>query len=76
MTCEVIRLQISFSKPQTTLNSLFTSAEASKDDSETLIIAVFPFIKVYDKLYMLNPEINAEEILMAPNSALKLQTNR
>uniref|UniRef100_A0A674P8Y9 Nucleoporin 210 n=1 Tax=Takifugu rubripes TaxID=31033 RepID=A0A674P8Y9_TAKRU len=33
-------------------------------------------IQVYDKLYMLNPEINAEEILMAPNSALKLQTNR
>uniref|UniRef100_H3C4Q9 Nucleoporin 210 n=1 Tax=Tetraodon nigroviridis TaxID=99883 RepID=H3C4Q9_TETNG len=33
-------------------------------------------IQVYDKLYMLNPEVKAEEILMAPNSALKLQTNR
>ncbi|XP_076022576.1 nuclear pore membrane glycoprotein 210 [Genypterus blacodes] len=33
-------------------------------------------IQVYDKLHMLNPEVAAEEILMAPNSALKLQTNR
>ncbi|XP_068163279.1 nuclear pore membrane glycoprotein 210 [Antennarius striatus] len=33
-------------------------------------------IQVYDKLHMLNPEVKAEEILMAPNSALKLQTNR
>lgn len=61
---------------RTALNCLLTSAEASKDDSETLIIGVVPFIKVYDKIYMLNPEVKAEEILMAPNSALKLQTNR
>lgn len=33
-------------------------------------------IQVYDKLHMLNPEVEAEEILMAPNSVLKLQTNR
>lgn len=33
-------------------------------------------IQVYDKLRMLNPEVETEEILMAPNSALKLQTNR
>ncbi|KAM4571950.1 nuclear pore membrane glycoprotein 210 isoform 2-T2 [Fundulus diaphanus] len=33
-------------------------------------------IQVYDKLHMLNPQVEAEEILMAPNSALKLQTNR
>ncbi|XP_073327221.1 nuclear pore membrane glycoprotein 210 [Pagrus major] len=33
-------------------------------------------IQVYDKLHMLNPEVKAEELLMAPNSALKLQTNR
>ncbi|XP_067096636.1 nuclear pore membrane glycoprotein 210 isoform X1 [Osmerus mordax] len=33
-------------------------------------------IQVYDKLHMLNPEVEAKEILMAPNSVLKLQTNR
>ncbi|XP_071780679.2 nuclear pore membrane glycoprotein 210 isoform X1 [Centroberyx gerrardi] len=33
-------------------------------------------IQVYDKLHMLNPEVEAEEILMAPNSVLRLQTNR
>lgn len=33
-------------------------------------------IQVYDKLHMLNPDITVEELLMAPNSALKLQTNR
>ncbi|KAJ8016202.1 hypothetical protein DPEC_G00004740 [Dallia pectoralis] len=33
-------------------------------------------IQVYDKLHMLNPAVEAEEILMAPNSGLKLQTNR
>ncbi|XP_041859658.1 nuclear pore membrane glycoprotein 210 isoform X2 [Melanotaenia boesemani] len=33
-------------------------------------------IQVYDKLRMLNPQVEAEELLMAPNSALKLQTNR
>lgn len=74
MTCEVIRLQISFSKP---LNETDSSLVRKHQRMiQKLIIVVFPFIKVYDKLYMLNPEINAEEILMAPNSALKLQTNR
>uniref|UniRef100_A0A3B5M437 Nucleoporin 210 n=1 Tax=Xiphophorus couchianus TaxID=32473 RepID=A0A3B5M437_9TELE len=33
-------------------------------------------IQVYDKLHVLHPQVEAEEILMAPNSALKLQTNR
>ncbi|XP_040914179.1 nuclear pore membrane glycoprotein 210 [Toxotes jaculatrix] len=33
-------------------------------------------IQVYDKLQILNPEVEAGELLMAPNSALKLQTNR
>ncbi|XP_033825392.1 nuclear pore membrane glycoprotein 210 isoform X2 [Periophthalmus magnuspinnatus] len=33
-------------------------------------------IQVYDKLRMLNPEVETGQILMAPNSALKLQTNR
>ncbi|KAM4737044.1 LOW QUALITY PROTEIN: nuclear pore membrane glycoprotein 210 [Anableps anableps] len=33
-------------------------------------------IQVYDKLHMLNPQVEAEEILMAPNSVLRLQTNR
>uniref|UniRef100_A0A3Q3XAI0 BIG2 domain-containing protein n=1 Tax=Mola mola TaxID=94237 RepID=A0A3Q3XAI0_MOLML len=33
-------------------------------------------IEVYDKLHMLNPEVKTDELLMAPNSALKLQTNR
>uniref|UniRef100_A0A4W5MVM5 Nucleoporin 210 n=1 Tax=Hucho hucho TaxID=62062 RepID=A0A4W5MVM5_9TELE len=33
-------------------------------------------IQVYDKLRMLNPAMEAEEILMAPNSGLILQTNR
>ncbi|XP_029363031.1 nuclear pore membrane glycoprotein 210 isoform X2 [Echeneis naucrates] len=33
-------------------------------------------IQVYDKLHMLNPEVEGGEVLMAPNSALKLQTNR
>ncbi|KAM6977831.1 nuclear pore membrane glycoprotein 210 [Aplochiton taeniatus] len=33
-------------------------------------------IQVYDMLHMLNPDVKAEEILMAPNSLLKLQTNR
>uniref|UniRef100_A0AAV2M0I1 BIG2 domain-containing protein n=1 Tax=Knipowitschia caucasica TaxID=637954 RepID=A0AAV2M0I1_KNICA len=33
-------------------------------------------IQVYDKLRMLNPQVETGEILMAPNSALKLQTNR
>ncbi|XP_051914463.1 nuclear pore membrane glycoprotein 210-like isoform X2 [Hippocampus zosterae] len=33
-------------------------------------------IQVYDKLHMLNPKVQAEEILMTPNAVLKLQTNR
>ncbi|KAM4609800.1 nuclear pore membrane glycoprotein 210 [Polymixia lowei] len=33
-------------------------------------------IQVYDKLHMRNPEVEADAILMAPNSILKLQTNR
>nr|XP_061802177.1 nuclear pore membrane glycoprotein 210-like [Nerophis lumbriciformis] len=33
-------------------------------------------IQVYDKLHMLNPKVEAGEILMAPNSVLKLQTSR
>ncbi|KAA8590872.1 hypothetical protein FQN60_001815 [Etheostoma spectabile] len=33
-------------------------------------------IQVYDKLHMLKPEVEAGELLMAPNSALKLQTSR
>ncbi|XP_061698487.1 nuclear pore membrane glycoprotein 210 isoform X2 [Syngnathoides biaculeatus] len=33
-------------------------------------------IQVYDKLHMVNPPIETGEILMAPNSVLKLQTNR
>uniref|UniRef100_W5UKJ8 Nuclear pore membrane glycoprotein 210 n=1 Tax=Ictalurus punctatus TaxID=7998 RepID=W5UKJ8_ICTPU len=33
-------------------------------------------IQVYEKLQLLNPEVQAEELLMSPNSLLKLQTNR
>uniref|UniRef100_A0A8C2JPP9 Nucleoporin 210 n=1 Tax=Cyprinus carpio TaxID=7962 RepID=A0A8C2JPP9_CYPCA len=33
-------------------------------------------IQVYEKLQLLKPEVQAEEILMSPNSLLKLQTNR
>ncbi|XP_029579505.1 nuclear pore membrane glycoprotein 210 [Salmo trutta] len=33
-------------------------------------------MQVYDKLHMLNPAMEAKDILMAPNSGLKLQTNR
>ncbi|TRY98562.1 hypothetical protein DNTS_005269, partial [Danionella cerebrum] len=33
-------------------------------------------IQVYEKLQLLNPEVEAEQILMAPSSQLKLQTNR
>uniref|UniRef100_A0A8C5V2D1 Nucleoporin 210 n=1 Tax=Microcebus murinus TaxID=30608 RepID=A0A8C5V2D1_MICMU len=33
-------------------------------------------IQVFDKLLLLNPGIEAEQILMAPNSFMKLQTNR
>ncbi|XP_030623640.1 nuclear pore membrane glycoprotein 210 [Chanos chanos] len=33
-------------------------------------------IQVYEKLQLLKPEVQAEEILMSPNSVLKLQTNR
>ncbi|MGH0179350.1 UNVERIFIED_CONTAM: hypothetical protein FKN15_001175 [Acipenser sinensis] len=33
-------------------------------------------IQVFEKLHLLNPEVVAEEILMSPNSLMKLQTNR
>lgn len=33
-------------------------------------------IQVYEKLQLLNPEVQAEELLMSPNSLLQLQTNR
>ncbi|XP_039742517.1 nuclear pore membrane glycoprotein 210 isoform X2 [Pteropus medius] len=33
-------------------------------------------IQVFEKLLLLNPEIEAEQILMSPNSFIKLQTNR
>uniref|UniRef100_A0AAY4EJL4 BIG2 domain-containing protein n=1 Tax=Denticeps clupeoides TaxID=299321 RepID=A0AAY4EJL4_9TELE len=33
-------------------------------------------IQVYEKLQLLRPEVQTEEILMSPNSNLKLQTNR
>uniref|UniRef100_A0A8C9WHE5 Nucleoporin 210 n=1 Tax=Scleropages formosus TaxID=113540 RepID=A0A8C9WHE5_SCLFO len=33
-------------------------------------------IQVYDKLRLLSPHVEAEEILMSPNSVIKLKTNR
>uniref|UniRef100_A0A8C5QI72 Nucleoporin 210 n=1 Tax=Leptobrachium leishanense TaxID=445787 RepID=A0A8C5QI72_9ANUR len=33
-------------------------------------------IQVFERLHLTNPNVNAEQILMAPNSFLKLQTNR
>ncbi|NWY62728.1 PO210 protein, partial [Chionis minor] len=33
-------------------------------------------IQVYDKLHLIAPEVEAEHILMSPNSFIKLQTNR
>ncbi|XP_053774499.1 nuclear pore membrane glycoprotein 210 isoform X1 [Desmodus rotundus] len=33
-------------------------------------------IQVFEKLLLLNPEVEAEQILMSPNSFIKLQTNR
>uniref|UniRef100_A0A673IRM6 Nuclear pore membrane glycoprotein 210-like n=1 Tax=Sinocyclocheilus rhinocerous TaxID=307959 RepID=A0A673IRM6_9TELE len=33
-------------------------------------------IQVYEKLQLLNPEVHVDDILMSPNSLLKLQTNR
>ncbi|GAB1291073.1 Nuclear pore membrane glycoprotein 210 [Apodemus speciosus] len=33
-------------------------------------------IQVFEKLRLMNPEIEAEQILMSPNSFIKLQTNR
>ncbi|XP_078065799.1 nuclear pore membrane glycoprotein 210 [Mustelus asterias] len=33
-------------------------------------------IQVFEKLHLLNPEVEAEQVLMSPNSFLKLQTNR
>lgn len=36
-----------------------------------------PFIfQVFDKLNLVTPEVEAEQILMSPNSFIKLQTNR
>lgn len=35
-----------------------------------------PPFQVFEKLLLLNPEIEAEQILMSPNSFIKLQTNR
>lgn len=46
---------------------LLDSLEELKDEVQ---------IQVYDKLRMLNPEVETGEILMAPNSALKVHTNR
>ncbi|KAM9856209.1 nuclear pore membrane glycoprotein 210 [Aulostomus maculatus] len=50
-----------------TAGQLFGNLRELKDEIQ---------IQVYDKLHMLNPEVEAGEILLAPNSALKLQTNR
>ncbi|XP_064156387.1 nuclear pore membrane glycoprotein 210 [Anguilla rostrata] len=33
-------------------------------------------IQVYDRLHLVNPEVEVEDIRMSPNSVLKLQTNR
>ncbi|XP_038668645.1 nuclear pore membrane glycoprotein 210 [Scyliorhinus canicula] len=33
-------------------------------------------IQVFEKLHLLNPKVEAEQVLMSPNSLLKLQTNR
>ncbi|XP_014813936.1 PREDICTED: nuclear pore membrane glycoprotein 210 [Calidris pugnax] len=33
-------------------------------------------IQVFDKLHLVTPEVEAEQILMSPNSFIKLQTNR
>ncbi|KAJ8257931.1 hypothetical protein GJAV_G00191270 [Gymnothorax javanicus] len=33
-------------------------------------------IQVYDRLHLLNPKVEVEDVRMSPNSALKLQTNR
>ncbi|NXA33455.1 PO210 protein, partial [Eudromia elegans] len=33
-------------------------------------------IQVYEKLHLVTPEVEAEQILMSPNSFIKLQTNR
>lgn len=35
-----------------------------------------PLFQVFEKLRLLNPEIEAEHVLMSPNSFVKLQTNR
>ncbi|XP_053281143.1 nuclear pore membrane glycoprotein 210 isoform X2 [Pleuronectes platessa] len=50
-----------------TAGQLFGKLQELKDEIQ---------IQVYDKLHMLNPEVEAGEYLMAPNSILKLQTNR
>lgn len=33
-------------------------------------------VQVYEKLQLVNPAVQVEEILMTPNSNMKLQTNR
>lgn len=35
-----------------------------------------PIFQVFERLLLLNPELEAEQILMSPNSFIKLQTNR
>lgn len=36
-----------------------------------------PFIfQVFEKLHLVTPEVEVEQILMSPNSFIKLQTNR
>uniref|UniRef100_A0A8C1M507 Nucleoporin 210 n=1 Tax=Cyprinus carpio TaxID=7962 RepID=A0A8C1M507_CYPCA len=42
----------------------------------TLLTLPYIEFQVYEKLQLLNPEVEVEEILMSPNSLLKLQTNR
>ncbi|KAJ8786249.1 hypothetical protein J1605_006469 [Eschrichtius robustus] len=37
---------------------------------------IHPLFQVFEKLRLLNPEIEAEHVLMSPNSFVKLQTNR
>lgn len=39
-------------------------------------VQLTPPFQVFEKLGLLSPEIEAEQILMSPNSFIKLQTNR
>lgn len=32
--------------------------------------------QVFEKLHLITPEVETEQILMSPNSCIKLQTNR